>query len=109
MVFSYNSIMNLNDALMFVLKQSGYVIPKTNTSSISLLDSMAYALKKGLTLAATAAKWIVLLVKKLLEILGVVKDVKADLLSKDFLRELLSRLHQKVATEADKALRIGLA
>ncbi len=109
MVFSYNSIMNLNDALMFVLKQSGYVIPKTITSSLSLLDSMAYALKKGLTLAATAAKWIVLLVKKLLEILGVVKDVKADLLSKDFLRELLSRLHQKVATEADKALRIGLA
>jgi hypothetical protein len=108
-VFSYNSIMSLNDALMFVLKQSGYVIPKTITNSLSLLDSMAYALKKGLTLAATAAKWIVLFVKKLLEILGVVKDVKADLLSKEFLRELLSRLQKKVTIEAEKALRIGLA
>ncbi len=108
-VFGYNSIMNLNDALMFVLKQSGYVIPKAITSSLSLLDSMAYALKKGLTLAATAAKWIVLFVKKLLEILGVVKDVKADLLSKDFLRELLTRLHEKVSIEAQKALRLGLA
>lgn len=107
--FTYNSVLNLNDALMFVLKQSGYVVPQVITSSLSLLDGMAYVLINGLKLAATAATWILLFVKKLLEILGVVKDVEADLLSKDFLRELLTSLHRKVSIEAQKALRQGLA
>jgi len=66
-------------------------------------------LKKCLNLAATAGQWIILFVKKLLEVLGVVKDVEADLLSKDFLRELFTRLHEKVSIEAQKALRLGLA
>lgn len=108
-IFNFDSITSLNDALMFVLKKAGYVIPKVITSSLSLLDGMAYILKKGLKMVASVAKWVVLFVKKLLEILGVVKDVEADLWSKDFLYELLTRLHEKVAQEAQKALRIGLA
>ena len=108
-VFSSNSILNLNDALMFVLKQAGYIIPKVITGSFSLLDGMAYVLNKGLNLVATVGKWVLLFVKKLLEVLGVVKDVEASLLSKDYLRELLTRLQQKVTIEAHKALRLGLA
>jgi len=87
----------------------GYIIPKVITGSFSLLDGMAYVLNKGLNLVATVGKWVLLFVKKLLEVLGVVKDVEASLLSKDYLRELLTRLQQKVTIEAHKALRLGLA
>lgn len=108
-IFNSHSILNLNDALMFVLKQSGYIVPQVISSSLSLLDGIAYVLKKGLSLVTTAAKWVLLFVKKLLEILGVVREVEASLLSKDYLRELLGRLHHKVSLEAQKALRLGLA
>ncbi len=107
--FNLDSILTLNDALIFVLKKCGYIIPKTIESGFSLLDGIAYVLKKGLSLIATVSKWILLFIKKLLEILGVVREVKADLISKDFLRELLTRLHEKVSIEAQKALRLGLA
>ena len=108
-VFSSNSILYLNDALMFVLKKAGYIVPKVITGSFSLLDGMAYVLKKGLSLVATVGKWILLFVKKLLEVLGMSSVVEASLLSKNYLRQLLMRLQQKVTIEAQKALRLGLA
>ena len=108
-VFSSNAILYLNDALMFVLKKAGYIVPKVITGSFSLLDGIAYVLNKGLNLVATVGKWILLFVKKLLEVLGMSKVVEASLLSKDYLRQLLTRLQQKVTIEAQKALRLGLA
>lgn len=107
--FNFDNVHNLNDALLLILKRCGYIIPATITSGFALIDGIAYVLKKGLGLLTAVSKLVLLFIKKLMELLGVVREVEAELFSKAFIRELLMRLHQKVAIEAEKALRLGLA
>lgn len=107
--FGFESMCNLNDALIYILRLAGYVVPLVVTCSKSLIDSISFALNKSLNLVKSIAALIVLFVKKVFEILGTVREVEVDLLSTQFLKELLFRLQEKVNSEAQKALRIGLA
>ncbi|WP_444993956.1 lipase family protein [Aliikangiella sp. IMCC44359] len=98
----------LNDALVYVLKKclKGAVIGlgMTISSSLTLMDQMAYILNKGLDLSKAISQWVVYLIRKIMDFLGLKKVVEKADLTTAFIREIFMRLSRVVNEYCQKAL-----
>lgn len=94
------SINNLSEALSFVLAKcfdgARWILSKSFTNSFTFMDQLAYILDKGINLAGSASIWVLNLIKKIMEMLGMVAQIKIEDLSVKFMREVLVNMQQRI-------------
>jgi len=94
------SIEWLNRALVYVLEKclngAAWVISKAATTSLTLMDRLAYIMQKGVSLAETTSSWVVYLMRKILQVLGMGRIVETADLTHVFIRAVLINLQQKI-------------
>lgn len=98
----------LNHALVYVLKKcfigSAWVISGATKSSLTLMDQLAYILKKGIDISENVSSLVMHLIRKIMEILGIRPVLKASDMTREFIRNILLRLHAKANEYAKAAL-----
>jgi len=94
------SIEWLNQALLYVLKKcfdgAAWLASKAFSTSFTLMDQLAYILKKGINLADAVSSWVLYFIQKIMQVLGLNKVVKTADLSMQFIRSILLHLQQKI-------------
>ena len=104
--FSMNTLRWLSSALLYVLKKiKAMVSTQQSIGQFTVMDHLAYVLAKGINLAETLSKWVLLFIRKVMEVLGLKPVEKTEELNKDFIRNMLNRLQAKINTQVDAALR----
>lgn len=103
----------LNDAIIYVVKKcmefAGRVINFTATTYFTLMDQLAMVLQRGMELLSGGVSLVVLLVKKIMQFLGL-KNLPDSLnVTQDFLRNLLLKLSARVNDISKQALSATLA
>jgi len=100
MGFTIKSIEWLNDALLYVLKKclngAAWLISKAFSSSLTLMDQLAYILQKGVSLVKDASSWVLYLIRKIMSVLGMKKVIDVADLTKNFIQNVLLSLQAKV-------------
>jgi len=90
----------LENAIQWVLekvfKGALWVLSNAFSTTFTLMDKIAYLMRRGVELAGEASNWVLLLVKKILKILGAVDNVEMVDLSLWFLRSVFERLMHRV-------------
>jgi len=98
----------LNQALVYVLKKclngAAWVVSGAMGTAFTVMDQLAYVLKKGIDLSENISSMILHLIRKIMEILGMKRTVKAAELTRDFIRNILMRLQAKANEYAKAAL-----
>jgi hypothetical protein len=102
----------LEQALVFVLKKC---LGAAHTAlfglvggGITLIDKLAYILAKGINLAKNISRWVMLFLKRIMQVLGmkVISD-KVEL-TQNFIRGIMLRLQRQVNIASQKALMIKI-
>lgn len=98
----------LNDALVYVLKKclngAAWAISNDMGNSFTLMDQLAYVLKKGIDISENVSSLILHLIRKIMEILGMRRVLKTTDLSREFIRNIFLRLQAKANDYARAAL-----
>jgi len=98
----------LNQALVYVLKKclNGTVsfFSGAMGTSFTLMDQLAYVLKKGIDISENVSSLILHLIRKIMEILGMKRTLKAVDLSREFIRNVFLQLQAKTNNYARAAL-----
>ena len=98
----------LNQALVYVLKKclngAAWVVSGAMGTAFTVMDQLAYVLKKGIDLSENISSMILHLIRKIMEILGMKRTLKAVELTRDFIRNILMRLQAKANEYAKAAL-----
>ena len=98
----------LNQALVYVLKKClkgvAWAISGAFGTSFTLMDQLAYVLKKGIDVSENVSSLVLNLIKKMMEILGMKKVLKAADLTREFIRSIFLKLQQKVNEFTQAAL-----
>ena len=103
----------LNDAIIYVVKKcmefAGRIINFTATTYFTLMDQLAMVLNSGVKLLVGSVSLVVLLVKKIMQFLGMAKVPESVNVTQDFLRNLLMKLSARVNEISRQALSATLA
>lgn len=95
-------------AIKFVLAKCARGVSRalsdTATSALTVLDTLAVVLAKGIKLAEHISQWVLYLMRKILGLLGYGHIVEAADLSESFIRHTLMALQQRVHLMAQVAL-----
>lgn len=98
----------LNQALVYVLKKclngAAWVISGAMGTSFTLMDQLAYVLKKGIDISENVSSLVLQLIRKIMEILGMKRVLKAADMTRDFIRNIFMRLQAKANEYAKAAL-----
>jgi len=98
----------LNQALVYVLKKclngAAWVISGAMGTSFTLMDQLAYVLQKGIDVSENVSSLILHLIRKIMEVLGMKRTLKAADLSREFIRNIFMRLQAKANEYAKAAL-----
>ena len=98
----------LSHAIFYVLKKctngSAWIISEGFATSFTLMDQLAYILTKGVNLAENISILVLSLIQKILAILGMKRTLKAEQLTREFIRNVLMRLQFKVNEFTQAAL-----
>ncbi|WP_297531631.1 lipase family protein [Thalassolituus sp.] len=94
----------INYVLLKVAKGIGSAVGAGLTGSFTLLDQMAYILRKGIDLSTNLSTLVLSLLRKIAELLGMRKTIEVADATLVFIRNLFQRLHQKVSEQAQKIL-----
>jgi len=94
------SIEWLSKALIYVIRKvfdgAAWLLSKTFSTTFTLMDQLAYVLKKGLDLAENVSSWVVALVKKIMRMLGMGLHVDIAEMTTHFIRYVLQNLQERV-------------
>lgn len=99
----------LNSAIVWVLKKltmgTILIVQSSVMGLVTLADKIAWILQKGIDLSKDSGFWVLRLMRKIMQVLGmpVVKTVNE--LGRTFMRRILTRLMQKMNQEAQSAVR----
>lgn len=103
----------LNDAIIYVVKKcmefAGRIINFTATTYFTLMDQLAMVLNSGVKLMIGSVSLVLLLVKKIMQFLGIRALPESASVTQDFLRNLLMKLSSKVNEISKQALSATLA
>lgn len=95
-----SSIDWLTESLKWVLNkcQEGvlWLHMRTFGTNYTFMDQLAYILSKGISLAASASEWVLHLIKKIMQMLGMVADIKLEDLTVKFMREVLQNMQHRI-------------
>lgn len=98
----------LNEALVYVLKKclngAAWAISNSTVNSFTLLDRLAYVLKKGIDISENVSSLVMHLIRKIMEILGMKRTLKTADLTREFIRNIFMRLQAKANEYAKTAL-----
>lgn len=98
----------LGQAMVYVLKKclkgAAWVISGTFSTSFTLMDQLAYVLKKGIDISEGISSLVMQLIRKVMEILGLRRVLKAADLTREFIRNIFIRLQTKANEFAKSAL-----
>lgn len=99
----------LDSALIYVLKKLAKVVAVSLQgvfiSGFTLADKLAYILVKGISLAENISIWVELLIRKMLNAVGVKVGKSKDELTRSLIRRVLTKLTEKANNAARKAIR----
>jgi len=98
----------LEQALVFVLKKclgaAHTAIVGLTGAGITLIDKLAYILAKGINLAENISYWVLLFIKKIMQVLGMPVISDSIQLTQNFIRTIMARLQREVSIASQKAL-----
>ncbi len=98
----------LNQALVYVLKKclnnAAWIISRDMSSSFTLMDQLAVVLKKGIDISESVSSLVMHLIRKVMEVLGMKKILKAADMTREFIRNIFLRLQAKANEYAKAAL-----
>jgi len=98
----------LNYAIMFVVKKclKGAVglLTAGISTTFTLLDQLSYILHKGIKISDKVSSLVLNLIRKIMEIMGMRRTLKAVDLTHDFIRNIFLKLHAKINAYAQQAL-----
>lgn len=113
MNFTISTIEMLSDALIYVLKKCtdglGQVISRAVGTSYTLLDQLSYILKKGIDISESVSGWVVCLIRKIMQFLGMSKELEAADITAVFIRNIFVMLQQKISVFTKSVLSQSLA
>ena len=99
----------INAGLQWVLQSimSGaiMVLQLSVMSLFTLADKIAWILLKGIDLAKEASVWVLRLMRKIMQVLGMKIVKSVEQLTRSFMRAILERLMRKITEEAARAVR----
>ena len=103
----------LNDAIAYVVQRCfeciGINVSHAASTSMTLLDRLAFLLNEGANAAKDVSTWVLLLMKKIIQFLGWSKGLESFELTQQFIRQMLENLSVKINTHAKSALNTVLA
>ena len=106
--FSVDTWSWLNAALEYVLKKilgaAAVLAQAPFIGALSLADRIAWILAKGIDMTIDAGKWVMLLMRKMMQILHMKVVEKAEDLTRALMRTVLERIMERISQEATKAL-----
>ena len=73
--------------------------------ALTLADKIAWLLRKGINLSAAAGEWVVCLMRKIMQALGMRLAKTAKEMTQAFMRQVLQRLLGRMADEAMRVVR----
>ncbi|UZJ45206.1 lipase family protein [Marinimicrobium sp. C6131] len=106
--FSMDSLEWLGRALVYVLERcmtgAARLLSAAGSTQLTLLDSIAVILDKGIKLADTVSRWVLYLVRKILMLIGRPEVVESADISRTYLRHILMELQRKVNALVQRVL-----
>ena len=106
--FGFEAMSWLNRAILYVLKKcmlgAAWLISKAAGTTLNLIDQLAIILKKGIDLSKSISGWVLMLIRKIMQLLGLGKVVELADLTRNFIRNIFTRLMQKANGVAKNAL-----
>lgn len=110
--FSMDSLEWLGRALVYVLERcmagAARLLSAAGSTQLTLLDSIAVILDKGIKLADTVSRWVLYLVRKILMLIGRPEVVESADISRTYLRHILMELQHKVNALVQRVLNQSL-
>lgn len=94
----------LNFALAFILQGALAKFQAPIIGALTLADHVAMLLQKTIELSAELAKWVFLLIQKMMKMLGMGTLRTTEELTEALMRSVLNRLVQRISNEVRKAL-----
>ena len=98
----------LSQALVYVLRKclngAAWAISNDMGTTFTLMDQLAYVLKKGIDISENVSSLVVQLIRKIMEILGMRRTLKAADMTREFIRNIFMRLQAKANEYAKAAL-----
>ncbi len=95
---------NMNHAIAQVLQLIAVKFQPYLVAGLTVVDYLTMLLFKGVKLAGEVAHWVLLLIRKIMRALGMGKVVDIVDLTAQLIRHVLSKLTQKLYSEARKAI-----
>ncbi|MDZ7923670.1 MAG: hypothetical protein U5M23_06340 [Marinagarivorans sp.] len=99
----------INAGLTWVLRKviggAAVYLQSPIVSALSLADKIAWVLRKGIDLSIDASGWVLSLMRKIMQALGMKLAKVATELTQQFMRMILKRLIEKMSAEAMRAIR----
>lgn len=104
---TFNTIEIINWAIVYVLEKIGYaalvLMQSFFSSTFTLLDQLAFILRKSIDLAGEVSAWVIRLIKRIMQVLGIKVKAGIDMTAR-FIREIFAQLSQRVNALVRKAL-----
>lgn len=98
----------INEAIIFVIKkvlgaaalvfQSGFI------GALTVADTIAYMLRKGIELSLMLGQWVLMLMNKIMQVLGMKQTESTESLDHDFMRGVMVKLMDKTNKEAKNVI-----
>lgn len=108
MAMTLNTLDWINQAIIYVLGKcmagAAWVISQQCSTTLSLLDSLAFILHKGIKLTEDISSLVVYLIRKIMILLGHKPAVDAADMTLHFIRSIFIQLQRKVSELANTAL-----
>lgn len=95
-----SSISWLTESLKWVLDKCNegmlWLHMRTFGTSYTFMDQLAYILNKGIDLAKSTSEWVLHLIKKIMQMLGMVANIKLEDLTVKFMRDILMDMQHRI-------------
>lgn len=106
--FSVSNLEWINSALVYVVNKcvtlAGDSLTGVSGSTFTLMDRLAYIVKKGINISQDMSSWVVMLISKIMRILGLGKVVDVADLTQRFIRNIFVTLSQRVSVYCQRVL-----
>ena len=102
----------INEAIIYILRKAfgaaATILQGGFIGAVTLADTIAYMLRKGIELSIAIGEWVLLLMRKIVEVLGLKKIETIETLDQTLMRNMMIKLINKTNHEAKNVIqRIG--
>ena len=99
----------INEAIIYILRKissaAAAILQGAVIGAVTLADTIAYLLRKGIDLSIAIGEWVFMLMQKILQVLGLRKVEKTESLNQTVMKNIMLQLIEKTNQEAKDAVR----